>query len=183
MHKSVDEPQTCATFAYPLKRLFSDLRVVLAVVSDAEYARPMGPTFANATIGGHVRHSLDHARAVVDGRLTGLVDYDHRERGTSIESSVAAADAELARMVEAMDRLASARGDEDLAVAIMPTRAGEVIRCASSLRRELAFVLSHTVHHNATIRGMLVELGKPVPDSLGYAPATLAHQDGVACAR
>lgn len=174
---------SCACFAAPLNDILRELRAVLAGITPDEYTRPMGPAYANATIGGHVRHSLDHARAVVEGRASGLVDYDHRARGTDIESSPAAADAELARLTAAIDDIGQASAAEELAVALMPTREGQAVRCASSLSRELAFVLSHTIHHNATLRGMILALGRPVPASLGYAPATLAHQDSRACAR
>ncbi len=176
-------PATCAALAAPLANILSELRSVVAGLSDAEFTARMGPCFSNSTIGGHVRHALDHARALIDGRRAGIVDYDHRERGTVIESSSAAAAAELARLLAATQELCAAESAEPLAVGVMPTRDGEPISLESTLARELAFVLSHTIHHNATIRGMVVSLGLPVPASLGYAPSTLAHQDATACVR
>jgi uncharacterized damage-inducible protein DinB len=42
----------------------------------------------------------------------------------------------------------------------------------STLARELAFVLNHTIHHQAMI-GLLASLhGCDVPDGFGYAPST-----------
>ena len=41
-------------------------------------------------------------------------------------------------------------------------RDGESIALESTLARELAFVLSHTIHHNATIRGMVVKYNAAV---------------------
>ena len=49
--------------------------------------------------------------------------------------------------------------------------------------RELAFVLSHTVHHNALIRVMVKLLGADVPADFGYAPSTLAHRKARTCVR
>jgi hypothetical protein len=49
--------------------------------------------------------------------------------------------------------------------------------------RELAFVLSHTVHHNALIAVMALTLGVSIPDRFGYAPSTIAHLEKVACAQ
>jgi len=49
--------------------------------------------------------------------------------------------------------------------------------------RELAFVLSHTIHHNALIDVMARTLGVPVPDRFGYAPSTIAHLEKAACVR
>jgi uncharacterized damage-inducible protein DinB len=53
----------------------------------------------------------------------------------------------------------------------------------TTVGRELAFVLSHTVHHNALIAVMARTLGVPVPDLFGYAPSTIAHLEKAACAR
>ena len=35
----------------------------------------------DACIGQHLRHSLDHVNAILDGAESGVIDYDHRERG------------------------------------------------------------------------------------------------------
>ena len=49
--------------------------------------------------------------------------------------------------------------------------------------RELGFVLSHTVHHNALIAVIAAAVGAAVPPGFGYAPATVAHHRSRACAR
>jgi hypothetical protein len=53
----------------------------------------------------------------------------------------------------------------------------------TTVGRELAFVLSHTVNHNALIAVMALTLGVPVPDRFGYAPSTIAHLEEVTCVR
>lgn len=178
--------RTCGALARPLSAILEEVRALVLAMTTEQYTRPMGELFANATVGGHVRHCLDHARAVIDGRhaeAVGVVDYDHRQRGTAIETRPAAAASELAALIRAVDALADVEADEPIRVAVMPTRSGTAVTLESSLGRELAFVLSHTVHHNATVRGMAIALGVPVPATLGYAPATLAHQDQARCAR
>ena len=62
-------------------------------------------------------------------------------------------------------------------------REAQTVTLRSTIARELAFVLSHTIHHNATIRGMVIALGLSAPASLGYAPSTLAHMDMCRCVR
>ena len=49
--------------------------------------------------------------------------------------------------------------------------------------REVVFVLSHTVHHNALIGVMAKTLGVPLPPYFGYAPSTIAHLEQSACAQ
>ena len=167
----------CRALAIGVCDVLSQLRSVVTGLRPGEYAATSGPEFAGASVGGHVRHCLDHVRAVVDGRSAGLVDYDHRERGTLIESDPDAAARELDRLRAGLEALAGASADSSVTIAVMPSREGQGVTLGSTIGRELAFVLSHTVHHNAMVRGMVVALGRPLPEGFGYAPSTLAHAD------
>ena len=184
-------PTTCHPVADALSTILDELRTVLSGLESTRYAAKMGALFGNSSIGAHVRHVLDHARALVDGAASGTIDYDHRVRGTAIETDPAAALRELEYLINSTHLLAGHDAGERVGVAIMPTRDGESVTLTSSLARELAFVLSHTIHHNATIRGMAVAAGHDVPEGFGYAPSTLAHaathshfqKDRCACVR
>ena len=163
-----------------------ELRTLIAGLTPAQYGARAGEIFAGGTIGGHVRHCLDHARALYEPGGNGVVDYDHRVRGTSIEADPAAADAELGRLIGLIEAGSDLDPDRPLCVSVMSGRDGQSVTLRSSLAREMAFVLSHTIHHNATIRSIALSLGRAVPDSFGYAPSTLAHRDAAGsagCAR
>jgi hypothetical protein len=179
---AADSPVTpdCSAFAGPLIQTLRDLRSLLSELTAEQYAGKASELFARSSIGGHVRHCLDHARALAEGWRTGTVDYDHRARGTSIETDLAAADAELVRLIGAVERLGLLDASELLGVTVLPARDSRPITLSSTLAREIAFVLSHTIHHNATIRGMVLANGAVVPESFGYAPSTLAHKDRIA---
>lgn len=166
-----------------LAELLRELAGVITQLSPEQYAKRCGETFFNGTIGGHVRHCLDHIRAILDGFSIGVVDYDHRERGTLIESDPYAARDEIRRLRRLAEDLAHVEASVPVRVAIMPTRDGERVDLLSTLGRELAFVLSHTIHHNAMIKGMAVALGLSLPQTFGYAPSTLAHRSEDVCAR
>ncbi|MBL8874609.1 MAG: DinB family protein [Phycisphaerae bacterium] len=170
-------PQTASVLSLPVVELLRELAGVIAQLSPAQYTERCGESFFNGNIGGHVRHCLDHIRAVLDGFASGVVDYDHRERGTNIESDPAAARDEIRRLRRLAEDLAHVEAQAPLHVAILPTRDGQSVNLLSTLGRELAFVLSHTIHHNAMIKGMAVALGLQLPQAFGYAPATLAHFD------
>lgn len=58
-----------------------------------------------------------------------------------------------------------------------PTRA-----MRSTVARELLFVVSHTVHHNAIIGAIAALLGVRTPERFGYAPSTIAYLRRGACA-
>lgn len=172
------EPAASAgVLSLPVIELLRELAGVVAQLSPAQYTQRCGETFFNGNIGGHVRHCLDHIRAILDGFSVGVVDYDHRERGTSIESDPFAARDEIRRLRRLAEDLAQVEAAAPVRVAILPTRDGQSVNLMSTLGRELAFVLSHTIHHNAMIKGMAVALGLQLPQAFGYAPATLAHFD------
>lgn len=166
----------------PVIELLRELASVITLLSPEQYTRRCGQAFFNGTIGGHVRHCLDHIRAVLDGFAGGVIDYDHRERGTNIESDPSAARDEIRRLRRLAEQLTRVAADTHVRVEVMPTREGRSVAISSSLGRELAFVLSHTIHHNAMIKGMAVSLGAVLPPSFGYAPSTLSHIEGEACA-
>jgi uncharacterized damage-inducible protein DinB len=65
----------------------------------------------------------------------------------------------------------------------MVSAASPAVEVETSVGRELAFVLSHTIHHNALIGVMAMLLGAPLPDRFGYAPSTIAHLEKRSCAR
>lgn len=169
----------------PIRTLVAALQQladVLDAASDEQYVQqPVG--VVPGSLGGHVRHCLDHFEALCRGAGTGLIDYDDRERGTVVETSRCAA-AQALRSLK--DRVACL-GEQNLAgrvvVTSMLSADGATLQSHSSLGRELAFVLSHTVHHNALVAAMCRTLGIPIPERFGFAPSTIAHLDEGGCAR
>lgn len=168
---------SAAVVAQPVVALLRELDGVIAQLSPEQYTRRADDAFFKGTIGAHVRHCLDHARSLLDGLPNGIIDYDHRIRGTTIESDPSAARDELRRLRRLAQDAATHGAGTPLRIVIMPTRDGAPSELQSTLGRELAFVLSHTIHHNATIKGMAVAMGVTLPTAFGYAPSTLAHHD------
>lgn len=168
---------TAAPLAAPLADVLRELAGVIDAVTPGQFTHACGEQFYNGSIGGHVRHCFDHARALLDGHASGEVDYDSRRRGTDVEHCSAAARAEAARLIDLAVTLGHADAELPLSLTILPTRDGVPVRVASTLGRELAFVLSHTIHHNALVRSMAFSLGVTLPRTFGYAPSTLAHFD------
>src|SRR4051794_39327799 len=74
----------------PLVALLRQLTELIGSMTDGQYAqKPVG--LVPSSIGGHVRHSLDHLSALLNGAADGELDYDRRERGTDVERCRAAA--------------------------------------------------------------------------------------------
>lgn len=168
-------PGACTPLAHGVCALLDELAVVLSTLSSEAYCRASGPEFFAASPGGHVRHCLDHIRALCDGVADRTIRYDRRERGTAIEQERAAALAEITRLRTAVLALAPLPINLRLQIELLPSRHAPLLLAESTLARELAFVLSHTIHHNALVRAMAG--ATCFPPTFGLAPATIAHHD------
>lgn len=126
----------------------------------------------SGSIGAHVRHTIDHVAALIDALGHGWVDYDSRRRGTEVERSRAAARVELDRLARRVTWLS----DDDLQTAIEVSavvhRSGRRVSALSTVAREVVFVLSHTIHHQAIVALLLASAGRSTPERFGLAPST-----------
>ncbi|TWT44136.1 DinB superfamily protein [Phycisphaerae bacterium RAS1] len=165
-----------------LQAVLGQLADVLAALNDEQYVRqPVG--VIDGSFGGHVRHCLDHCESLCRGAASGLIDYDQRERGTPVETSRTAALAAIASIERSLAALDDAALTLPLRVTTLLAGDRAAITSDSSLGRELAFVLSHTVHHYALLAAICRTLGVPTPARFGFAPSTISYLDSPACAR
>jgi hypothetical protein len=155
-----------------LDRALEGLASVVAALSPDTYGARLFPT-ASGSIGEHVRHCLDHVSALVSADPSSCLSYDHRERGTAVETDPVQAlrCLQLLRIKIAVGRW-STRLDEPICVISTVASGGVVLSGMSTLARELAFVLNHTIHHQAMIGLLATLLGCAVPDGFGFAPST-----------
>lgn len=144
---------------------------VVQQLSDDEYRTP-GPEGVSGSVGKHVRHCLDHVLALEQALRTRRIDYDTRARDGAIESSRRVA---IAALQSVRIRLL-AQDDRWLTSAVVVTSqlapAGRTVETNSTIGRELAFVISHTIHHNATINVLLQQRRLTTPVGFGFAAST-----------
>jgi hypothetical protein len=131
------------------------------------------------TIGKHVRHTLDHFLACLEGAEPGrVIDYDHRRRLVPMESDAS----EALRAIDGLRARLACVGDEGLRtpvrVRVMLSSDGTYAELASTLGRELAFAAHHAVHHHAMMGAIATELAVPMPPDFGKAPSTIRHDRG-----
>jgi uncharacterized damage-inducible protein DinB len=165
------EPRPSRPPSAALRDLLDELMTVLLALPVEVYTGE--PSAASGSIGGHVRHVLDHVAALVAASPRLEMSYDHRTRGTAIEHDPAAAVREILRLQAGLVRWASMLLDEPVAVTSLLSTRGDAVTGWSTRGRELAFVVSHTIHHQAMI-GMLMDLqGAETGDArFGYSPST-----------
>ena len=172
-----------ATAFSSLTIVLDELAHVVDRLSDQEFS---GSAVAgvSGSVGGHVRHCLDHVRAFETGLAGRTIDYDTRERDTIVETDRTLA---WSALVSSSRRL-SAHSDTRLAQPVVVRTRLDAVNAprevASSIGRELSFVIAHTIHHDAMI-ALLVERHEGraspgrhhLPEGFGFAPSTLADRD------
>lgn len=149
---------------------------LLGAIDDQSYSHT-DPPFYRSGVGGHFRHCLEHYTRLLEGLDSGLVDYDARSRDLRIECEREAA---IARSQEIIAGLAGLESADPARPLQLQGDCGdghrrEASRQATTLGRELQFMLGHTTHHYALIAILLRLQGIDPGADFGLANSTLLH--------
>ena len=157
---------------------------LLGAIDDATYRKEVEIVFTG-TLGGHVRHNLDHYLNFLDGLDGGEIDYESRQRDHSIESNRQCAIERCHEICSQLANLSDSGRDKELRVRLEGEDPDDRTRWAdSSISRELEFLLSHTIHHYALASIMCRLLGVNLSRDFGFAPSTLRYRRNESkCAR
>jgi hypothetical protein len=149
---------------------------LLLALDDVAYATKLPAAF-NASIGGHVRHSLDHFRSLLDGLDAEEIDYDARARDPRIESVRVVALAAARRQLREFEALDPAVLHRAIRVRAKVSYTAENSPASdSTVGREIMFCVIHAIHHYALIGVMCGMLDVSIPEGFGVAPSTLRHE-------
>ena len=171
MTAALERPGRTVSPAFALKRLLDELEILLGGVAPDMYgARIVAPV--SGSIGEHVRHCLDHVSALFAADRCSTLSYDRRHRGTAVETDPAEALRRILQLKSALDAWSTRSLDEPIRVTSMISPSGDAVTGWSTLARELAFVVSHTIHHQAIIGVLLAMDGHAVPERFGHSPST-----------
>ena len=124
---------------------------LLSSISNEEYSFNNGKYF-NSGIGRHFRHIIDHYLSFIH-YSNNKINYDQRDRDVELE----------------VNRKIKVKSNEGVTDLNSPWS-------ESSVRRELQFLISHTVHHYALIGIILKTMDVYIPENFGKAPSTLKHE-------
>lgn len=150
------------------KTILAQLQQILDSVSSDEYRHQ--PAYQTSSIGAHVRHILDHYSTLLS-RSSDHINYEKRDRDPDLQADPALASALIEAHVSNLDDLEITQPlwlDED--------NHHGAFQLPTTMGRELSFVLSHTIHHLATIKSIMAELDLEVPADVGIAFATLKYE-------
>ena len=155
-----------------LAALLGQLRDVIVLLPVHCYRAQPAPR-VSGSIGAHVRHTLDHVSALLATIEGEELSYEHRKRGTRAESDSFAALIAIERLLARIEALENVSLDRPIAFATVFDATWPATWVRTTLAREVAFVIQHTIHHCAIIAVLLDAQGVAVPYGFGVAPSTL----------
>ncbi|MBU2915675.1 DinB family protein [Reichenbachiella agariperforans] len=157
-----------------IDNIFEQLTELLSVLDRQEYSQPV-PLLNGATIGQHIRHTLEFFVCLMDGVEQGCVNYDQRQRDLVLENSPV----EAISCIHALrDRMTEGQENIPLRLEQSLGQEGELVEIQTNLDRELIYNIEHAVHHMALIRVGLKDV-KPnleLSEAFGIASSTIRYR-------
>lgn len=156
-------------------KILDQLADLVNAIQDDDFVKP-SPALSQATIGQHIRHTLEFFICFEQGCRTGSINYDKRSHDKLIETERQVA-------FDTIDRITSFVTSLDLS---LPLRLEinydpllnefEVLETTSA--RELVYNIEHAVHHMALIKIGVKEVVPYVslPSDFGVAASTIRHR-------
>ncbi len=158
------------------KENLMQLKDMLQSINNENYTR-QNEILSGSSVGQHIRHILEFYLLLVSGSFSGTISYDKRQRDIRIEKDQQFAIQTIDRLLQGIDTL-----DETLAVKFEGdfTADGSTRNTImSSVGRELAYCIEHSIHHQAIIKAGLMMLGLSglTSENFGVAYSTIRYRE------
>ncbi|MDI9359085.1 MAG: hypothetical protein QM528_09060 [Phycisphaerales bacterium] len=148
--------------------IINQINQLLLVIKQEDYNRKIN-SLSDATIGGHVRHSIEMYQCLDNAYKSGVVDYSKRERNISTETDPKFAYQcfiEILKKIDKKNKHVTVKLEDD-----------SNTQFESSYARELLYCTEHLIHHMALVKVGLIEIGGyKVSEEFGVAPSTINYR-------
>ncbi len=129
-----------------------------------------------SSCGEHMRHLLDHFSVIKTDVGSGIIDYDARQRGSNIETSIHYAQKKIAEIKSWLSSLDSESLNKTLFIQTEVSVAEKhITRTHSCLGRELVFASAHAIHHYSMMSVAMQMQDLKADKNFGIAPATQTY--------
>jgi len=157
--------------------MLTKMKQHLQELSEDVYKSPC--TLLNQTsVGQHFRHIIEFYVCLQIGESKSTVCYDERKRDLLIEIQKDYAVQVIEEIIVFLNKITT---DKPLVFAASYSPVTDKqISINTSLFRELAYALDHTIHHLAIIKIALADAGIKVDNEFGVAPSTLKYRNSCA---
>lgn len=158
------------------KHNLQEIKQLIASVNIEQYTHASG-LLSGATIGQHIRHILEFYLCLINGSKLGKVNYDQRERDLKLETDLAFAIYTIDKICRNL--ILSNNESEIVLEGNYSSNEGESITIKTTFKRELAYCLEHSIHHQALLKIGLMEqhIEHLISEDFGVAPATIRYKE------
>lgn len=152
-----------------VKRSLTENINLLQQLTDEEMILPF-LELSNATIGEHLRHTIELLITLLDNYENGVINYDKRKRDIILQTNRKEAIKILEKYYFEIDK-----PNKKLLLIHNCFNDNELIE--TNYFRELIYNIEHIIHHQALIKVALLQLPHIItPNSFGIAPSTLEYR-------
>lgn len=158
------------------KENLEEIKKAISLINKEQYTYK-SKTLSNASIGQHIRHILEFYLSLINGLNKGIVNYDLRARDLELENNP-----DYAKQFadEICCKIATIGTHIKLELAgNFSSKEDQCITIQTSVNRELAYCLEHSIHHQALIKIGFMEQGLDdlISKNWGVAPATIKYKE------
>ncbi|MGL1885377.1 MAG: DinB family protein [Reichenbachiella sp.] len=158
-----------------IHEIFDQLTALASSMPNQDYSQQL-KVLNGASIGQHVRHTLEFFKCLLAGREDGVVNYDDRRRDLFLESNTLEALTCIKVLKSQVEEL-----HDNCPMTLMQCYGvgGEPFELETNLYRELIYNIEHAVHHMALIRIGVQHLKSKLklPANFGIASSTMKYRD------
>lgn len=149
---------------------------MLQLISKEQYTQQL-EILSGSSVGQHIRHILEFYLLLVSGSFSGIISYDKRQRDKQIEENPLVALETIERLLKGIDTLdlrQTVKFEGDFTI-----DGSHDNFTASSVGRELAYCIEHSIHHQAIIKAGLIGLGLSAltDEHFGVAYSTIRYRE------
>lgn len=160
--------------------ILKQLSGVVEQITEEDFCKPSRSL--NATVGQHLRHTLEFFICLEQGYTEGIVNYDKRVHNKAMENDKFIA-MHTIKQIQAFINFN--KGDKilKLEVGYLPD-SDECESITTNYLRELVYNIEHAVHHMAIMKIGIREVADYIilPADFGIAVSTLRHKEAVMAA-
>ncbi|GAB4252156.1 MAG: hypothetical protein Kow0079_06750 [Vicingaceae bacterium] len=158
-----------------IKELLSQLNELCLQLTENEFSQPIA-LLSNASIGGHVRHSIEFVDCLLQGKNTKNVSYDNRKHDQNLEKDPIKASQKIVEMMNVLDNISE---NFDIKLSISYPLSDVHTEIPSNFAREITYNIEHIVHHMALIKiGIENQFAKiKLPKYFGVAQSTVKYKE------
>ena len=151
-----------------------ELYILLDQLSEEYYTKSFS-VLSDATIGQHFRHIIEFYIELEKGISKGVISYDERKRDMRLETELPYTKLEIKRIIDFVKNTTNDKAIKVKADYGEQTKNDLILE--SSLYRELAFTLEHTVHHMAIFKSALILENIKLSENFGIAASTKRYRN------